>query len=67
MRSLQHVMWRGVMALSLLMLGIGSGFGFQEAPMADITAPACDGDAMAAREDVRIESVARADALPARG
>lgn len=67
MRSLQHVMWRGVMALSLLMLGIGSGFGFQEAPMADIATPACDGDAMAAREDIKIESVAQADALPARG
>ena len=67
MRSLQHVMWRGVMALSLLMLGIGSGFGFKEAPVADITTPACDGDSMAAREDIRIESVVQADALPARG
>ena len=66
MRSLQHVMWRGVMALSLLMLGIGSGFGFQEAPVADITAPACEGDAMAVREDISIESVAQANAMPAR-
>ena len=66
MRSLQHVMWRGVMALSLLMLGIGSSFGFQEVPVTDITAPACEGDAMAVREDMKIESVAQTDAMPAR-
>ena len=63
MRSLQHVMWRGAMALSLLMLGIGSGFGFQETPVAKITAPACDGGAMAVRE---LEVTAPTDALPAR-
>ena len=67
MRSLQHVMWRGAMALSLLMLGIGSGFGFQEAPVADIAAPACAGEAMAVRADVKIEPAAQMDALPARG
>ena len=66
MRSLQHVMWRGVMALSLLMLGIGSGFGFQEAPVADIAAQACDGDAIAVRERETVESVAPTDAMPAR-
>ena len=65
MRSLQHVMWRGAMALSLLMLGIGSGFGFQEASVAEITAPSCDGDAMAARDDIK--SAEQSDALPARG
>ena len=67
MRSLQHVMWRGVMALCLLMLGIGSGFGFQEAPVADITTPACDDGSMAVLDDIKIESAARKDALPARG
>jgi hypothetical protein len=51
MRSIQHVLWRGAMALSLLTLGIGGGYGFQEVPVqADTTAPACDIDAMVARK-----------------
>lgn len=33
MNSLRHVFWRGAMALSLMALGIGSGFGFREAPL----------------------------------
>ena len=32
MNSLRHVFWRGAMALSLLTLGVGSGFGFREVP-----------------------------------
>lgn len=46
MRSLQHVLWRGAMALSLLVLGIGSGVGLAEAPAraADAQVPACGGD-----------------------
>ena len=39
MRSLQHVLWRGAMALSLLALGIGGSFGFRSA---QAEAPACD-------------------------
>ena len=39
MRSIQHVLWRGAMALSLLALGIGSSFGFRTA---QAEAPACD-------------------------
>lgn len=43
MYSLRHVFWRGAMALSLLALGVGSGFGFQQAPLqADAKAPICD-------------------------
>lgn len=44
MRSLQHVLWRGAMALSLLVLGVGSGVGLADAPAraADARAPACD-------------------------
>ena len=47
MRSLQHVLWRGAMAASLLVLGIGSGVGLAEVPAqaADAAAPACDDDA----------------------
>jgi hypothetical protein len=32
MNSLRHVFWRGAMALSLMAVGIGSGFGFRDAP-----------------------------------
>ena len=42
MYSLKHVLWRGAMALSLLALGIGGGFGFQQAPLQASQAPACD-------------------------
>lgn len=46
MYSLRHVFWRGAMALSLLALGVGSGFGFkQEAMQASTGAPACDDNA----------------------
>ena len=39
MRSLQHVLWRGAMALSLLALGIGGSFGFRTV---QAQTPACD-------------------------
>ena len=42
MYSLKHVLWRGAMALSLLALGIGGGFGFQQAPLQASQAPACE-------------------------
>ena len=42
MYSLKHVLWRGAMAVSLLALGIGSGFGFQQAPLQASQAPACE-------------------------
>ena len=44
MYSLRHVFWRGAMALSLLTLGIGGGFGFQQAPV-QAQVPACEGNA----------------------
>ena len=47
MRSLQHVLWRGAMALGLLTLGVG-GTAFQQAPMqANLVMPECKGDALA--------------------
>lgn len=33
MRCLQHVLWRGAMALSLVAAGLGSGYGLYEAPV----------------------------------
>lgn len=42
MYSLRHVLWRGAMALSLLALGIGGSFGFQQEPMQASQMPACD-------------------------
>lgn len=45
MYSLRHVFWRGAMALSLLALGLGSGFVFQQEPLqANTGAPTCDDD-----------------------
>ena len=40
MYSLKHVLWRGAMALSLLALGIGGGFGFQQESLQASQAPA---------------------------
>ncbi len=44
MRSLQHVLWRGAMALSLLLVGVGSAIGLQQpaAQAAGNATPACD-------------------------
>ena len=39
MKSLQHVLWRGALALSLMAVGIGSGLGM---PPAERTAPTDD-------------------------
>ena len=70
MYSLKHVLWRGAMALSLLALGIGGGFGFQQEPMQASQAPACDGADSQARKSALIvdeDAVAMADiATPAR-
>lgn len=33
MRCLQHVLWRGAMALSLVVAGVGSGYGLYETPV----------------------------------
>lgn len=50
MYSLQHVFWRGAMALSLLVLG-GVGAGVSEAPRA--TAQACPADSAAQAPEAR--------------
>ena len=42
MNSLRHVFWRGAMALSLMTLGVGSGVGFRDAPVARNGGPDCD-------------------------
>lgn len=69
MYSLKHVLWRGVMALSLVALGIGGGFGFQQAPLQASQAPACEADSQAHKSLVVDENaVAMSDiATPARG
>ena len=33
MRCLQHVLWRGAMALSLVVAGVGSAYGLYEPPV----------------------------------
>ena len=56
MNSLRHVFWRGAMALSLMALGIGSGFGFREAPLqADAEQEACAGNALRAARPAGID------------
>lgn len=42
MNSLRHVFWRGAMALSLMTLGVGSGFGFRDEAVASNGGPDCD-------------------------
>lgn len=39
MKSIQHVLWRGALALSLMAVGIGSGLGMPSAEQAAV--PAC--------------------------
>lgn len=68
MYSLKHVLWRGAMALSLLALGVGGGFGFQQAPLQASQAPACDhadpevrkGDLVVDRDAVAVRESATA-------
>ena len=71
MYSLKHVLWRGAMALSLLALGIGGGFGFQQESLQASQAPACDSADSQARKSVLIvdkDAVAIVDIVtPARG
>ena len=59
MKSLQHVLWRGALALSLVAAGIGSGLGM---PPVERTAPAdfCPTEA-------RLLAAADSAAEPARG
>lgn len=63
MYSLRHVFWRGAMALSLLALGIGGGFGFQQAPLQASQAPACEHSHSQVRQ---IDLVVEKDALAVR-
>lgn len=55
MYSLRHVFWRGAMALNLLALGVGSGFGFQQEPLqASTGAPTCDDNAQHVMQGQRV-------------
>jgi hypothetical protein len=66
MYSLRHVFWRAAMALSLLTVGIGSGFGFREAPVRTATAsPACATQALRASEALLADRLDHARALAA--
>ena len=71
MYSLKHVLWRGAMALSLLALGIGGGFGFQQESLQASQAGACDSADSQVRKSVLIvdkDAVAIVDIVtPARG
>jgi hypothetical protein len=71
MYSLKHVLWRGAMALSLLALGIGGGFGFQQEPLQASQAPACeDGGAHSGKGVLVVDGnaiVVTRVAVPARG
>ena len=67
MKSLQHVLWRGALALSLVAAGIGSGLGM---PPVERTAPAdfCTTEArLLAAAAAAAESAAESAAEPARG
>ena len=63
MKSLQHVLWRGALALSLVAAGIGSGLGM---PPVERTAPA-DFCPTAARLLAAAAAAAESAAEPARG
>ena len=63
MKSLQHVLWRGALALSLLAAGIGSGLGM---PPVERTAPA-DFCPTEARLLAAAAAAAESAAEPARG
>ena len=70
MSSLKHVLWRGTMALSLIALGIGGGFGFQQAPLQASQAPACKHDSQARKSGLVVDHdavVVTVVATPARG
>ena len=63
MKSLQHVLWRGALALSLVAAGIGSGLGM---PPVERTAPA-DFCTTEARLLAAAAAAAESEAEPARG
>ena len=63
MKSLQHVLWRGALALSLVATGIGSGLGM---PPVERTAPA-DFCPTEARLLAAAAAAAESAAEPARG
>ena len=63
MKSLQHVLWRGALALSLVAAGIGSGLGM---PPVERTAPA-DVCPTEARLLAAAAAAAESAAEPARG
>ena len=63
MKSLQHVLWRGALALSLVAAGIGSGLGM---PPVERTAPA-DFCTTEARLLAAAAAAAESAAEPARG
>ena len=57
MNSLRHVFWRGAMALSLMTLGVGSGVGFRDAPVARNGGPDCDAPSVRAIDAPGIQRV----------
>lgn len=60
MKSLQHVLWRGALALSLMAIGIGSGLGLPAAEQA--TSPDdCTSEARALIADETDRSPARGE------
>lgn len=59
MKSLQHVLWRGALALSLVTAGIGSGLGMPPAEQAASPAECADGSRALVADQV--------PAAPARG
>ena len=61
MKSLQHVLWRGALALSLVAAGIGSGLGM---PPVERTAPA---DFCTTEARLLAAAAAESAAEPARG
>ena len=62
MRCLQHVLWRGAMALSLMIVGVISGYGLYETPLrSGQSIEACPEHATAQSTDTQPERIDRSN------
>lgn len=65
MKSIQHVLWRGALALSLLTIGVGSGIGLPS-PEVEANASACAAAAGAVLAGAQPPATDRDQAVAAR-
>ncbi len=58
MRCLQHVLWRGAMALSLVLAGVASSYGLPDEPLRSGQSIAvCPEGAVASTTDLRVKRI----------